>query len=96
MLCTTAAIELVGNASTQISHYRRTTIITSTNKTLLPLVEDDKNFKGAAPSLFGPDFAQKSKDFINQVKAMNSSVRDPKPFGQFFRAISPMAGGVQL
>jgi len=45
----TAAIELVGNASIQMSHYKRTRIITSMNKTLLPLVEDDKNFKDAAP-----------------------------------------------
>jgi len=63
----TAAIELVGNASTQMSHYRRTRIITSINKTLLPLVEDGKNFKDAAPSLFGPDFTQKSKNLIDHA-----------------------------
>jgi len=80
----TAAIELVGNASAQMSHYRRTRIITGMNKTLLPLVEDDKQFTEAAPSLFGPDFAQKSKDLVDQVKVMRSSVRDPKPSGQFF------------
>jgi len=46
----TAAIKLVGNASSQISHYRRTRIIIK-----LPLVDDDKFFKEATPSLFGPE-----------------------------------------
>lgn len=89
----TAAIELVGNASSQMSHYRRTRIITGLNKTLLPLLDDDKNFKQAAPNLFGSDFAQKSKDLVDQVKAMRSSVRDPKPPGQFFRNIPPNGRG---
>jgi len=38
-----SAIELVGNASAQISHYRQTRLIASLNKTLLPLVDDDKS-----------------------------------------------------
>ena len=83
----TAAIELVVNTSAQLSHYRRTRIITGMSKTLLPLVEDDKHFTEAVPFLFGPDFAQKSKDLIDQVKAMRSSVRDTKPSGHFFRTI---------
>ena len=89
----TAAIELVGNASTQMSHFRRTRIITGMNKTLLPLLDEDKNFKEAAPFLFGPEFAQKFKDLIDQVKAMRSSVRDPKPSAQFFRTFPPNGRG---
>ena len=57
------------------------------NKALLPLVEEDSNFCNAAPSLFGPGFAWKSKDHIDQVKAMRSLAggsRDSKP--QFFQS----------
>ena len=39
------------------------------NKALLPLVDDDNNFSDVAPSLFGLEFAQKSKELVEQVKA---------------------------
>ena len=48
----TAAMELVGNASAHTSHYRWTKIVSTLNITLLPLLDEDKNFEGAAPSLF--------------------------------------------
>ena len=66
----TAAIKLLGNANARISHLRRSKIITQMNKALLPLVEEDSNFGEVAPSLFGPEFAQKSKELVDQVKAM--------------------------
>ena len=91
----TAALELVGNASAQISHYRRSKIVTSLNKTLLLLVEEDKNFEEAPPSLFGTEFARKSKELIDQVKAMRSHMRDSKqPPNQFFRSVPPNSRGV--
>jgi len=40
------------------------------NKALLPLVEVDSNFRKVSPSLFGLEFAQKSKELVDQVKAM--------------------------
>ena len=43
------------------------------NKALLPLVDDDDNFSDVAPSLFGPEFAQKSKELVEQVKALWST-----------------------
>ena len=49
----TAAMELVGNASAHTSHHRRTKIVSTLNRTLLPLLDEDKNFEGAAPSPFG-------------------------------------------
>ena len=79
----TAAMELVGNASAHISHYRRTKIVSTLNRTLLPLLDEDKNFEGAAPSLFGSQFAQQSKDLVDQVKAMRSSTRYLKNSTQF-------------
>ena len=77
MKAATDAIKLLGNASARISHLRRTKVITQVNKTLLPLVEDDSNFVEVSPSLFGPEFAQKSKDLVDQVKAMRSTLNAP-------------------
>ena len=70
-----AAIELIGNADARISHLRRTKIISQMNKSLLPLTEDDDNFTDAPPTLFGPEFARKSKELVDQMKAMRSSTR---------------------
>ncbi|XP_065918179.1 serine/threonine-protein kinase fray2-like [Dysidea avara] len=89
-----AAIELVGNANARINHMRRTKIITQMNKALLPLTEEDDNFIDAAPSLFGPAFAQKSKELVDQVKAMRFHLpghKDNKH--QFFRNVPPNSRG---
>jgi hypothetical protein len=40
----------------------------------LPIVGDDNNFKEAAPFLFGTEFAKKSKEMVEQVKAMRSTI----------------------
>ena len=50
------------------------------NKALLPLVEEDSNFEDVSPSLFGLEFAQKSKELVDQVKAMRSTITTPKQF----------------
>ena len=47
-------VELIGNANARISHLRQEKVTLGLNKTLLPLCQDDENFKSAAPSLFGP------------------------------------------
>jgi len=93
MKVATDAIKLLGNASARISHLRRTKVITQVNKTLLPLVEDDSNFVEVSPSLFGPEFAQKSKDLVDQVKAMRSTLNAPS---RFFDQAPPTARGVML
>ena len=49
----------------------------------MPIVEDDSNFQDSAPALFGTEFAKKSKDLVDQVKAMRvplTSRREQKPF----------------
>ena len=91
----TDAVKLLGNASARISHLRRTKVISQMNKALLPLVEEDSNFGEASPSLFGPEFAQKSKQHVDQVKAMRSTLGTSKPF---FRPGPPNSrgGGVTL
>ena len=68
------AVSLIGNASSHLSHLRREKVVTSVNKALLPLVKEDDHFAGASPNLFGPDFAKRSKEFLDQVKALRSSL----------------------
>ena len=52
----TTAIELLCIANARISCLRREKIVTSLNKTLLPIVQEGDNFMKAVPHLFGPDF----------------------------------------
>ena len=84
-----AAIELIGNANAKISHLRRSKVITQLNKSLLPLIEEDSNFDGVAPSLFGPEFARKSKEHVEQVKALRSSAGAKDSKQPFFRQGPP-------
>ena len=38
------------------------------------MVQDDSSYDIAPPDLFGPNFAKKSKDFVDQVKALRLSL----------------------
>ena len=89
-----AAIQLIGNASAKISLLRQTKVISQLNKSLLPLTEEDSNFEGVAPSLFGLEFAHKSKDHVEQVKALRSSGGAKESKQQFFRQGPPTTGGI--
>ena len=55
-------------------HLQRERIVGEINKALLPIVGDDNNFKEATPLLFGMEFAKKSKEMVEQVKAMRSTI----------------------
>ena len=57
-----SGIQLVGNANAHLSHLRRERVVSDFNKSLLPFVGDNSNFKDAAPLLFGMEFAKKGKD----------------------------------
>ena len=85
------AVQLLGNASAQITHGRRTKVLTHLNKSLLPLLEEDGNFEDVAPSLFGPEFARKSKELVDQVKAIRSTTQ--KDGKSFFRQGPPKSRG---
>ena len=87
------AVQLLGNASAQISHGRRTKVLTHLNKSLLPLLKEDDNFKDVAPSLFGPEFARKSKELIDQIKAIRSTTQ--KNGESFFQQGPQVPGGLQ-
>ena len=78
-------------------YLRRERIVGAMNKALLPIVGDNDNFKEAAPLLFGTEFAKKTKEMVEQVKAMRSAITkkpDRKP--PFFRSGPPQqSGGLQ-
>ena len=60
----------------------------------MPIVDDGSNFQDSAPALFGTEFAKKSKDLVDQVKAMRvplTSRREQKPF--FFEEAPPSGRG---
>ena len=75
-----AACQLLGNASIKLSSLRREKIITSLNKSFLPLVKEEEHFEEAALGLFGTEFAERCKKHVDQVKAMRSSL-SKKPEG---------------
>ena len=82
---TTAAVALIGNASANITHLRCKKAIHSFNKELASLVSDDKEFKEAAPALFGTEFPKRAKERTEQVKAMRSSLTPRRGQKSFFR-----------
>ena len=83
---TTAALELVCNASARISRLRREKACIHLKKEVQPLAQRDELFGDAAPYLFGPEFAQKSKEQVEQMRAIQAVVPPKKPF---FRAGPP-------
>ena len=70
----------VGNASARISRLWREKIVGDVNRTLSLLAQDDDTFKDALPSLFGNEFAKWSKDYVDQVRTMRSTL--PKNKGK--------------
>ena len=86
---TKVAAELLGYASAHVTHARRTKVTSDLNKALLPLVEEDSNFADAPPALFGTEFAQKSKVFVDQVKALRATVSRRDSKSQPFRVPPP-------
>ena len=90
-----ATTELIGNANARISRLRREKIVGATNKSLLPLAQDEEAYTSAPPLLFGPDFAKRSKEFSEQLKALRSSLATTRTRDsdhgrrQFFRSRPP-------
>ena len=65
------------------------------NKTLVPLAQDDTNFQGVAPSLFGTEFAKKMKDHVDQIRALRSVI--PRKEGKQFFPKGPLQQrGIQI
>ena len=70
---TKVAMELLGNASSHVTHVRRVRVTSDFNRALLPLI-GDSNFGNAPQALLGTEFAQKSKEFIDQVKGLRAII----------------------
>ena len=89
-----SGITLIGNANCHLLHLRRERIVSDMNKALLPIVGDDDNFKEAAPLLFGTEFAKKSKEMVEQVKARRSAItkKTRAKASRFFRRGPPKFG----
>ena len=68
---TIAAIQLIGNANARISRPRQEKVLAAINRLLLPLEEA---FFKSAPALFGADFGKRSKEYLDQVRAMRSAI----------------------
>lgn len=88
---TLTAVDLLGNANTRISRLRREKVINDLNKSLAPLVREDDQFKEAPPNLFGPSFAKRSKEFMDQLQAMRPPRKQNKQ--PFFRKDPPSSRG---
>ena len=93
LLAASTAAELLGNANARMSRLRREKAVGSLNKTLLPLAQDDDVFAEATPKLFGAEFAKRSKEHIDQVKALRTSIQSSSSKQQFFRSGPPNKGG---
>ena len=87
-LASKSAIQLIGNANARISRLRREKVVSSINKSLLPMVQDDSPYANAPPELFGPDFAKKSKEFLDQVKALRAQL--PAKTNQDYSSKKPL------
>lgn len=55
-----AVVQLIGNANPNIAHLRHDKVIAQVNLAIKPIVQDEANFKKAAPLLFRPEVCQKS------------------------------------
>jgi hypothetical protein len=81
-----AALTLLGNASAAISKERRKKIAKELNKDIVPLIEVEDIFEGAAPMLFGDGFESKVKDHVQSLKCLRKSMTFQGSSGtNFFR-----------
>ena len=90
---TTAALELVCNTSARISRLRSEKVCAHFKREVQPLAQRDELFTDAAPYLFRPEFAQKSKEQVEQMRAIQTVL--PRAKMPFFFQAPPRIGGLQ-
>lgn len=92
----TDALQLLGNANSQISRLRRKRILKSCNPDFANLADRADLFTQAAPHLFGDGFEAKMKERAEAVRVLQKS---SKPYQQtqsrFFQSNRPQRGGGQ-
>ena len=72
---TKVALGLLGNAAAHQAKERRKNVLKDMNKDVMPLAEEDDQFKDAAPLLFGEGFEKKMKDHVDAVRCIRKSGR---------------------
>ena len=85
------ALLFLGNASTHLSHVRRTKILKRLNRDVQSLAKD-ADFSKAAPYLFGEGIEQKIKDRVEAVRVLRRTTTEFKPKNFFQRGSSQGSG----
>ena len=76
---TKVTLGLLGNASAHQSKERRKNVLKDMNRDVLPLVDEDEQFKGAAPLLFGEGFEKKMKEHMDAVRCLRKTGKPAEP-----------------
>ena len=84
------ALGLIGNASAQQAKEQRKNVLKDMNKDVMPLAEEDDQFQGAAPLLFGEGFEKKMKEHVDAVRCLRKA---GKPTESHFRRGRPHGTG---
>jgi hypothetical protein len=84
----TAAVQLIGNASAKLSHLWREKVTKHINEALMPIVQEEGNFKDAPPQLFWSRFCQKSQGSCGPNEGNESHTAQERSEGPIF-SISP-------
>uniref|UniRef100_A0A1X7TF24 Uncharacterized protein n=1 Tax=Amphimedon queenslandica TaxID=400682 RepID=A0A1X7TF24_AMPQE len=94
----TEAIQLLGNASTNMSRLRRKKVLKSVNPDIADLADEDI-FEAAPPNLFGSGFESKMKERVDSVKLLSASKSNHLPQNRKFfprsHSTGPQRGGGQ-
>ena len=67
---------LIGNANAKLTRLQREKLISAINDNLTPLIQDESQFTDVAPYLFGSDFVKQAKEYLDQVRALKSTLID--------------------
>jgi len=75
-----AAVELLGNASSQMSSLRRAWVLQEYNRILVMWAQQwEKTFIEAAPALFGQDFPKGVSEYLDQVASLRKAKAAANP-----------------
>uniref|UniRef100_A0A1X7VU82 Uncharacterized protein n=1 Tax=Amphimedon queenslandica TaxID=400682 RepID=A0A1X7VU82_AMPQE len=68
----TASIQ-IGIANATLTHLRREKLIVAINGDLIPLIQDESQFTDSSPFLFGSDFVEQGKKYLDQAGVLKST-----------------------
>ena len=79
------ALRFIGNASLHLSRERRKNAISSMNRSLVDMADDDDSFREAAPALFGDGFSKRAKERSEELRCLSQVSSETKDKQQFFQ-----------